>query len=932
MTTSRDNSPSDSHGAVASRRELIVIAKPDAQLRASGPSIASNVGADTTGLNALLASEGAALTPLFGMDEEQLEQDAVAMASAANESIPNPSVYYAVQAEEEKLDGLAARLLEQDLVEAAYVKPAAELAVMTIGTAPDQQSGETSDGINDMTPLADAAPATTPSFVDRQGYLNAAPEGVDARYAWTFRGGTGSNINIIDLEWGWNFNHEDLRQRQGGVVGGTNSSNTDHGTAVIGEIGGDRNSFGVTGICPDATVSAVAFSMPTATAIRLAADRLRRGDIMLLEIHRAGPRFNFQRRSDQQGYIAVEWWPDDFAAIRYAIAKGIIVVEAAGNGGQDFDDNLYDQRPSGFPSSWRNPLNPRNPSSGAVIVGAGAPPPGTHGRDHGPDRSRLGFSNYGARVDAQGWGREVTTTGYGDLQGGGDVNKQYTDRFSGTSSASPIVTAALGCVQGILKSANLPLLTPTQAIQLLRSTGSAQQDAPGRPRTQRIGNRPNLRQLISRALALTPGNYSGVWRPGSGSYYLWANASWSNFFNKWQELAQRGLRLVDLDITRTGNSTRYSGTWLPGTGGYYLWVNASWSNFTDKWRELARQGLRLVDIDVQRYGDDTRYSGVWLPGSGGYYLWANASWSSFRAKWQELNSQGLRLVDLSVHRVGNSNRYSGVWLPGTGGHYLWVNASWSSFVAKWRELAQQGLRLVDLEVHRSGSNTRYSGVWLPGSDGYYLWANANWHSFRAKWQELAQKGLRLVDIELKDSGSAPSMPSMLSAPGMPMESSDEFGGGEVLSDIAAVAHLNGMGSLEFSSLAPFNEMSDSANGFGGGEFSTDMAPELGGADGLGGGELPTAVSPNSSTELASAELATAGDGLGGGELPSKNGSMAMGSNGLGTMLAESTAAAGMEDADGAGGGEMPSDTVAIATNGTDGAGGGELPSDALSLN
>jgi hypothetical protein len=58
------------------------------------------------------------------------------------------------------------------------------------------------------------------------------------------------------------------------------------------------------------------------------------------------------------------------------------------------------------------------------------------------------------------------------------------------------VVGALGCVQGILRAQGGTLLTPARAINLLRSTGSSQQDAPGRPRTQRIGNRPNLRQLI----------------------------------------------------------------------------------------------------------------------------------------------------------------------------------------------------------------------------------------------------------------------------------------------------------------------------------------------------------------------------------------------------------------------------------------------------
>ena len=92
--------------------------------------------------------------------------------------------------------------------------------------------------------------------------------------------------------------------------------------------------------------------------------------------------------------------------------KGIIVVEAAGNGFQNLDDAVSSRRPTGFPASWKNPFNMSNPSSGAVVVGAGAPPPNTHGANDGPDRSRLDFSNYGARVDVQGWGREVTSSGY----------------------------------------------------------------------------------------------------------------------------------------------------------------------------------------------------------------------------------------------------------------------------------------------------------------------------------------------------------------------------------------------------------------------------------------------------------------------------------------------------------------------------------------
>ena len=36
-------------------------------------------------------------------------------------------------------------------------------------------------------------------------------------------------------------------------------------------------------------------------------------------------------------------------------------------------------------------------------------------------------------------------------------------------------------------------------------------------------------------------SYTGIWRSGSGPHYLWANASWTSFRTKWQELNGTGL-------------------------------------------------------------------------------------------------------------------------------------------------------------------------------------------------------------------------------------------------------------------------------------------------------------------------------------------------------------------------------------------------------
>ena len=353
----------------------------------------------------------------------------------------------------------------------AYVKPGPEPAAATMAAAPG------------------TAARPPPDFTARQGYLDAAPGGHRRRFAWTQAGGSGHR-RADHRHRGRLALHPRGPAPEPGRASSAARRPTDlgwrnHGTAVVGEFGGDRNGLGVIGIAPRRRRRHLDLRR---AGIRRRHPRRRptgsdAGDIILIELHRPGPRHDFADRADQGGYIAIEWWPDDFAAIRYAVEPR----RHRGRGGRQRRREprrrrSTTRRPPGFPATWRNPFNRANRDSGAIVVGAGAPPPGTHGRDHGPDRSRLDFSNYGAARRRPGLGPR------GDDRPATATSRAAPTRtcgtrttFSGTSSASPIVVGALGCLQGIARGARAALLTPAQAPAVLRATGSPQQDAPGPP-------------------------------------------------------------------------------------------------------------------------------------------------------------------------------------------------------------------------------------------------------------------------------------------------------------------------------------------------------------------------------------------------------------------------------------------------------------------
>jgi len=409
---------------------------------------------------------GVEVQRLFSRSEADLEAERTRGQALSGKELADLNNYYLFTLPE----GLDANafidaLNAMDIVEIAYPEPIPEPAMVGSPPAPID------------------IPPPTPNLTVGQGYLNAAPTGVDAKYAWTLKGGRGAGVEVVDVEGGWQIGHEDLDIDASDLLSGTNSTDPawrQHGTAVLGEIIGHNNTYGVTGIASESQAHMVSiFGNTTAEAINIAASNLNPGDIILIELHALGPDSgeDCECNCGQFEYIAMEYWQANFDAIRAATANGIIVVEAAGNGSMNLDNTIYG---GNFDRSVRD--------SGAIMVGAG-----TASAPHNPHC----WTNYGTRIDSYGWGDSVRTTGYGDLfDGNDDVNQYYTDWFNGTSSASPIVVGSAASLQGYVKALTGGYLTPLAVRQILTGTGTTQGFG-GSWGHKHIATLPDLRKATS---------------------------------------------------------------------------------------------------------------------------------------------------------------------------------------------------------------------------------------------------------------------------------------------------------------------------------------------------------------------------------------------------------------------------------------------------
>nr|WP_249324654.1 S8 family serine peptidase [Enterobacter mori] len=330
---------------------------------------------------------------------------------------------------------------------------------------------------------------------------------MNIRAVWD-RGEDGTFATVRHLDFGVYRNHEDLAGNITVVSSRDETKNCDHGTASTGCIAAAKNGRGVTGIAHGCQF----YFYDTGNMDWIVRDA-QPGDIVSLDI---------QLLANGQ-YIPVtgskSWWDK----INTLVSNGVVVILAAGNGGLDLGSSS-----SAFADNGDN---------GSMLVGA---------CNH-KDGRRSYFSNYNHATSLiNAWGDwSVTTTGYGTLQKLPGNERNYTNNYAGTSSATPLCAGALALIQSYAKRHYGVFLNSLEMRELIINTGSREGQGDG------IGYRPNvlaatqyLDAMMARKnppLAVAPADFSVTeTRDSSRVYELDGSASQNMASCYWSIVAGKG--------------------------------------------------------------------------------------------------------------------------------------------------------------------------------------------------------------------------------------------------------------------------------------------------------------------------------------------------------------------------------------------------------
>lgn len=241
----------------------------------------------------------------------------------------------------------------------------------------------------------------------------------------------------------------------------------------------------------------------------------------------------------------------------------------------------------------------------------------------------------------------------------------------------------------------------------------------------------------------------------------------ADYAAEWQRLKDLNYHPVSLSGVRMpGGDIRYSSVFHKDSNvdGFFSYRGYTLDEYTAKFEELRDKGYRMIDVSAHQTGSGQRYEMAWVHEKDGspWRNWRDATLAGLQDKLAEYRADGFRPIRLHGYQTDNGTRYSGVWVKDALGtnYRVILDKNGTDYGTEFADAIADGFRPIDISAYFVGSELRFTGVFVKDASisRYASFRGLTEAELDAKRQEYSEQNYVMVDVEHYSSSASSDVP------------------------------------------------------------------------------------------------------------------------------------------------------------------------------
>lgn len=209
--------------------------------------------------------------------------------------------------------------------------------------------------------------------------------------------------------------------------------------------------------------------------------------------------------------------------------------------------------------------------------------------------------------------------------------------------------------------------------------------------------------------------YAAIWEKGSTPAWTTThNENQMEYNDSFQKLRGQGYHPVILNGYTVEGEARYESLWDKSEiGPWEQRTSLTAAGMQRAFEELKQKGYRIVHISGYAVGKEARYAGIWSKRqTGAWESRYGLNGAQYQDKTDEAIKKGFRPTQVHGYTVNGQNYYAGIWEKNDGRQWaVRFNMSSDKYQEEFDDLVGKGYKLDCVSGYPSGNSVKYAAIW-----------------------------------------------------------------------------------------------------------------------------------------------------------------------------------------------------------------------------